>query len=134
MLILHDPPTRRLTDDEVAQMKLPRQRIEAIIKKLDAAQEAALRNTGKGSYLVRLRSEKTTHMDFSDLPLLGASDREGVEKRTAVLATVRSYVLAFFDKYLRGMKSVALDETGGGDLVDSVQRFGPARYPCPPPD
>jgi len=134
MLILHDPPTRRLTDEEVAQMKIPRQLIEAILKRLDAAQEAALRNTGTGSYLVRLRSEKTTHMDFSDLPLLGARDREEVEKRTAILATVRSYVLSFFDKYLRGMKPAALDQASESEIVDSVQRFGPAKYPCPLPD
>jgi Predicted dienelactone hydrolase len=45
MLILHDPPTRPLTDEQVAQMKMPRQRIEAIVKRLDADQEAALRNS-----------------------------------------------------------------------------------------
>jgi len=58
MLILHDAPTRPLTDEQVAKMKMPRQRIEAIIKRLDADQEAALRNTGGGSYRVRLRSEE----------------------------------------------------------------------------
>jgi len=91
MLILHDPPTRPLTDEQVAQMKMPRQRIEALVKKLDAEQEAALRNTGKGSYRVRLRSDKVSHMDFSDLPLLGARDRVDAEKRLAILATVRSF-------------------------------------------
>jgi len=70
MLILHDPPTRPLTDEQVAQMKMPRQRIEALVKKLDAEQEAALRNTGKRSYRVRLRSDKVSHMDFSDLPFV----------------------------------------------------------------
>ena len=49
MLILHDPATRPLTDEQVAEMKMPRQRIEAIVKRVDADQEAALRNTGKGS-------------------------------------------------------------------------------------
>ena len=131
MLILHDPPTRRLTDEEVAQMKMPRQRVEAMVKRLDAAQEAALRNTGKGSYRVRLRSEMTTHMDFSDLPFLGARDRADAEKRAAILATVGSYVLAFFDSYLREMKPALLDQTRGSEFVETVQRFGPARFPCP---
>lgn len=131
MLILHDPPTRPLTDEQVAKMKMPRERIEAIIKKLDADQEAALRNTGKGSYLVRLRSEKTSHMDFSDLPLLGARERADVEKRAAILATIRSYTLAFFDKYLRGMRPALLDQAPTSEFIETVQRVEPARFPCP---
>jgi hypothetical protein len=133
MLVLHDPPTRPLTDEQVAQMRMPRERVEAILKRLDADQEAALRNTGKGSYLVRMRSEKTSHMDFSDLPLLGAHQRADAEKRAAILATVRSYTLAFFNKYLRGMKSALLDEAPTNQFIETVQRFEPARFPCPTP-
>ena len=117
MLILHDAPTRPLTDEQVAKMKMQRQRTEAIIKRLDADQEAALRNTGEGSYRVRLRSEKTSHMDFSDLPLLGAREPADAEKRAAILATVRSYTLAFFDKYLRGMKPALLDQPPTSEFV-----------------
>src|SRR5947207_5842083 len=131
MLILHDNPTRPLTDEQVAKMKMPRQRIEAIIKRLDADQEAALRNTGEGSYRVRLRSEKTSHMDFSDLPLLGARERADAEKRAAILATVRSYMLAFFDKYLRGMKPALLDQPPTSEFIEEVQRFQPAKFPRP---
>ena len=128
------PPTRPLTDAQIAEMKMPRQRVEALVRKVDADQEAALRNTGKGSYRVRLRSEKVTHMDFSDLPLLEVHDRSDAEKRTAILATVRSYVLAFFDQYLRSVNSELLNETAPtNDFVDSVQRFEPARFPCPKP-
>jgi hypothetical protein len=39
MLILHDPPTGPLTDEQVAHMKMPRSRIEAIVKRRDADQE-----------------------------------------------------------------------------------------------
>ena len=132
MLILHDPPTHPLTDKQVAQMKMPRQRIEALVRKLDADQEAALRYTGQGSYRVRLRSEKVSHMDFSDLPLLGASDRVNADKLSDILATVRSYTLAFFNQYLRGVNSELLKETApNNEFVDAVQRFEPARFPCP---
>ena len=132
MLILHDPPTRRLSEEQVAQMKMPRQRIEALVKRLDADQEAALRNTGKGSYRVRLRSEKISHMDFGDLPLLGSHDAADAEKRAAILATARNYTLAFFNQYLRGMNSELLKEAAPrSDFVDSVERFEPARLPCP---
>jgi len=131
MLILHDPPTRPLTNEQVAQMKMPRQRVEALVRRLDGDQEAALRNTGGGSYRVRLQSEKVGHMDFSDLPLLGAHDRADVEKRAAILATVRSYTLAFFDKYLRGMKPVLLDQEPTSEFVEAVQMFEPVKFPCP---
>jgi hypothetical protein len=132
MLILHDPPTRPLTDEQVAQMKMPRQDIEALVKRLVADQEAALRNTGRGSHRVRLRSEKVSHMDFSDLPLLGAHDRSEAERRAAILATVRSYVLAFFDQYLRGLNSELLIETAPtNEFVDTIETFQPAKFPCP---
>jgi len=131
MLILHDPPTRPLTDEQIAQMRMPRQRVEALVRRLDADQAAALRNAGKGSYRVRLRSEKVAHMDFSDLPLLGAHDRSDAEKRAAILTTVRSYVLAFFDQYLRGVNSELLDETAPpNEFVDGIQSFEPAQSPC----
>lgn len=132
MLILHDQPTRPLTDEQVAQMKMPRERIEALARRLDADEEEAMRSTGRGSYRVRLRGEEVGHMDFSDLPLLGAHDRSDAEKRAAILAVVRSYVLAFFDQYLRGMNSELLNETApANEFVDKVDRFQPAKFPCP---
>jgi hypothetical protein len=71
-------------------------------------------------------------MDFSDLPLLGAHDDADAEKRAAILATVRRYVLAFFDQYLRGVNSELLNETAPtNELVDTVDRFQPAKFQCP---
>jgi hypothetical protein len=60
-------------------------------------------------------------MDFSDLPLLSAREPADAEKRTAILATVRSYTLAFFDKYLRGMKPVLLDQPPTSEFVEAIQ-------------
>lgn len=132
MLILHDPATRPLTDAQVAQMKMSRERVEALVRKLDGDEEAALRNTGRGSYRIRLRNEKVGHMDFTDLPLLGAHDRSDAEKRTSILGAVRRYVLAFFDQYLRGTNSELLNATAPmNEFVDSIQRFEPAKFPCP---
>ena len=132
MFILRDPPPRPLTDEQVAEMKMPRHRLEALVKRLETDQEAALRNTGKGGYRVRLRSAKVTHLDFSDLPLLGSHDFSDVNKRAAILATVRSYVLAFFDQYLRGVNSELLNETAPtNEFVDTVQSFKSAKFPCP---
>ncbi len=132
MLILRDPPTRRLSDQEVAEMKMSRERIEQITSRLDEYQETALRSTGMGSYRVRLQNMLTTHMDFSDLSLLAARDASDVERRVAILAVVRSYTLAFFDKYLRGMKAAMPGGAATGKLVERVEVFAPARTPCRP--
>jgi hypothetical protein len=42
-----------------------------------------------------------------------------------------SYTLAFFDKYLRGMKPALLDEPPTSEFIEAVQRFEPAKFPCP---
>jgi hypothetical protein len=130
MFILHDAPTARLTDEEIADMKMPRERLEQVVRRFDEYQETVLRNTGKGSYRIRLQSKIATHMDFSDLPLLGAHDPADAKKRSGVLATIRSYTLAFFDKHLRGMKPALLDKGPASEFVMEVQRFEPARTPC----
>jgi hypothetical protein len=71
-------------------------------------------------------------MDFTDLALLGARDSADAEKRTMILATVRSYVLAFFDQYLKGVNSDLLNQTAPpNEFLDTVQKFEPARFPCP---
>ncbi len=132
MLILRDAPRLRPSDEELAKMKMTRQRIEQIAARLDEYQETVLRNTGRGSYRVRLQNNMTTHMDFSDLTLLGAHDRADAERRASVLGVVRSYTLAFFNQYLRGMNSELLNDTATDRLVEKVEVFPPARTPCGP--
>jgi hypothetical protein len=76
--------------------------------------------------------ENVSHIDFSDLPLLGAHNRSEAEKRAAILATVRSCVLAFFDQYLTGINSELFNETAPtNEFVDTAQRFEAAKLPCP---
>jgi hypothetical protein len=132
MFILRDAATRRLSEEEVAKMKMTRQQIEGLVARLDEYQETALRNTGRGSYRVRLRNDVTTHGDFSDLSLLAAHDPADAERKARILAVVRSYTLAFFDRYLRGMKAESLDEPGSSELIEAVQKYAPVRIPCPP--
>src|SRR5256714_1749996 len=93
-----DPPK----DEELAAMKMTRQQAEALLERLKARQEATLRRTGKGSYVVVFESKTTTHADFGDLPLLQSRSRDEAEKRARFVGVVRSYTRAFFDKYLRG--------------------------------
>ena len=80
-----------------------------------------------GSYRVVLQSATTTHMDFSDLPVLGARDPVEAEMRAHVLEVVRNYTRPLFDKHLRGMKATLLDRKATDQFVEAVQRFGPPK-------
>jgi hypothetical protein len=66
-------------------------------------------------------------MDFSDLQVLSAKNSIELDHRIRVLALVRSYTLAFFDKYLWGMKAPLLDRSTPDEVLESVQKFSPAK-------
>jgi len=76
-----------------------------------------------GSYEVTLRAAGTSHMDFSDLPLLGAQTRADVEARVQFLTTIRSLTLAFFEQTLRGKRSPLLEGKSQSEIVQSIRRF-----------
>ena len=127
MYITRDPERIPVPDEALAEMKITRQQFERLDATLNAARDAAFDRTGGGSYLFRLQSAGTSHMDFSDLPLLGAPDSSDAEKRAAVLAVIRSYTLAFFDQTLRGQRSSLLEGGNKKELVVAVRRFPPGR-------
>lgn len=108
-------------------MKMTRLQADELIARLKARQDSILRSTGKGSYRVVLERDRTTHMDFSDLPVLQARDRTEAETRVRVLGLVRSYTRAFFDKHLRGTKAPLLDGKVASEFLEAVQRFEPAK-------
>jgi predicted dienelactone hydrolase len=76
-----------------------------------------------GSYEVTLRAAETSHMDFSDLPVLGAQTQADAEARAQVLATIRSLTLAFFEQTLRGKRSPLLEGKSHNEIVQSIRRF-----------
>jgi hypothetical protein len=129
-LLIERPPTREpLTDSDLSAMNVTRARAMEFIAQLNADRDRALRSTGMGSYRVLLRRNVTTHMDFSDLMILSAKDDIELEQRRRVLALVRSYTLAFFDQYVRGMKAPLLDRSTPDQVLESVEKFSPARRP-----
>src|SRR5258708_21457639 len=92
-----EPPS----DQELAQMKLTRKRVNEIRKRLDANRDSVLRATGKGAYRIVLQRSVTSHMDFTDLQILCASTSDETETLERVMALVRDYTRAFFDPYLK---------------------------------
>ena len=114
---------------QLAAMTITLAQAEAILARLEAYQQSALKNTGKGSYHILIDNKRTTHMHFSDLPLLQASDIEEAQTAVQVLAIVRSYTLAFFDKMLRGTRSPLLEGSVPITFVDGVHHFKPGKRP-----
>jgi pimeloyl-ACP methyl ester carboxylesterase len=129
LLIERAADTAPPTDEELAAMKMTRSQADEVLARLKARHDAALRNTGKGSYWVVLENKTTTHADFTDLPLLQARDAAEADKRIRILGVVRSYTRAFFDQNLKGMKSTVLDHNVASEFVVAVQRFEPAKGP-----
>lgn len=113
-------------DEELTKMHLTRAQATDTLARLDRDHDAALRLPG-GSYEVVMNRSKAAHMDFTDLPILGAKTQEDADTREHLLATVRSLTLAFFEQSLRGKRSAVLENAAPGQFVQSAQRFGAAR-------
>jgi hypothetical protein len=120
-----EPPTEK----EAVAMHMTLSEVQDLVANLRAAQERALQSTGGGSYRVLLNYDATTHMSFSDLPVLQAANPAEAEARTRILETILDYDRAFFDKTLRGVTKTELDDPQPREFVDSVQKFSPATKP-----
>lgn len=127
-MLIERPPNREpLTESDLESMKMTRAQATELIAQLNARRDRTLRSTGKGSYRVLLQRNVTTHMDFSDLQVLSAKDSGELDHRTRVLALIRGYTLAFFDKHVRDRKASLLDRSTPGPILESVEKFGPAK-------
>jgi platelet-activating factor acetylhydrolase isoform II len=93
------------------------------LKLLKRDHEIAMKTVSGGAYEVGLRAAGTSHADFSDLPVLGAMTSTEADARAAVLATIRSLTLAFFEQTLEGKRSVVLEGKSHGEIVQSIHRF-----------
>jgi len=129
MLIERAPRKEPPSDQELAEMKLTRERADQLLKRLNMNRDRALHATARGAYRVVLQTRATTHMDFSDLQVLGAPTDQERETRGRTLAVINDYARAFFDRYLKGMKSPLLDAKAPNQIVDYVERFDPAKRP-----
>lgn len=131
LVFVRPPPPGKPTDEELAQMGLTWPALEALIRKLDAGQEAAMQSTGRGSYRVTLSMPGVSHMSFGDQPILQAAGDPGrTEQSVRNLETIRAYTRAFFDKSLRGARNTLLDR-GNFDPTVKVESFPRHERPGP---
>jgi hypothetical protein len=127
MLIEREPPTAPIPDEELAKLKLTRQKAEDLLRRLEENHKAALRNTGGGSFDIVLTNKNTSHMDFSDLSILGARNAAEFQTRKEFLEVVEEFTQAFFSENLSGRAEALLDGEDRSGLVVRVERFKPAK-------
>ncbi|HET9833326.1 MAG TPA: hypothetical protein VFP91_16505 [Vicinamibacterales bacterium] len=112
-------------EKDLAAMKMTRERAVELVSQLDRDQEAAMRLVGAG-YKVVLDRTKTTHADFTDLPLLAAQTDDDAMAKAHVVTVVRQVTLAFFDWSLRGQRPAMLAKRPTESLIEAISRFGTA--------
>jgi hypothetical protein len=116
------------SDDDLQQMKLTRQEVFDLVKKLKAKRDSALSATG-GSIRIVLTFEKTNHMSFSDLPLLQAETDSEAESCKQILGVINRYTREFFDRVMLGIKAPLFEGTTKLEFIDSVKYYSPLKQP-----
>ena len=126
LFIVRDGSNIPPTDDELRQWKMTRAQSDASVGELWTRRDSTLAKTGSGVYWVSLNFSATTHMSFSDLPLLTATDAEQAARHIRAVRILCDYTRSFFDKTLRGTNASLLDDGIAGEFVYFVKKFPPA--------
>ena len=115
-------------DAALTRMKISRKEYDAMLQKQRENQLKQLGSTPGGAYRVTLYDlPGFVHRSFSDLTLLAASPNR--EQSLHNFQVAETFVLAFFDKYLKGDSHTVLDS---GQVVDpraKVEKFSPTKEP-----
>jgi dienelactone hydrolase len=124
LLIMREDLSPR-PEAELRRIGRTREQDEAIVAEHIRQRDAALSATGGGSYRVRLKLLGTSHMSFSDLPLLNASDGAEAATRLRIFNATAVCTRAFFDKTLRGLKAPMLDDGLTTEWLELIQKYPP---------
>ena len=120
---LWSPGVVNPTDSDLAAQKMTRPDYIAWLKKSQTNETNQLAGIPGGSYRVMLFGlPGFTHRSFTDQTLLDFSgDKEGHDFHNFQVA--QQYILAFFDKYLKGRSQTVLDLQSPVDSRIRVDRF-----------
>jgi pimeloyl-ACP methyl ester carboxylesterase len=120
---LWSPATVNPTDADLAAQKMTRADYDAVLRKHQATETEQLTGIQGGSYRVMLFNlPGFTHRSFTDQTLLDfAADQQSNNLHNFQVA--QAYVLAFFDKFLKGPQNTALDSPTPIDSRARVDKF-----------
>jgi hypothetical protein len=103
-------PIRRLSDDDLRRSNMTRAQDDEIVARFARRFDAVMNSVKSGSYRVTIAG--TEHMDF-------AARGNGETSRTIV-----TYLVAFLDKYVRGLPRPVLDGTPADPRVTLTRHGG----------
>mgnify|MGYP001552234879 CR=1 FL=1 len=124
--IYASPRTPPPSAEALAQLKLTRAQFDSTAHQNQRSEDAALASMPGGSYRIMAEAPDFTHGTFMDRKLLQSGSESIARKQEAYMATVRTYVRAFFDQTLLARAPTVLDRVGVIDSVITVERFKPA--------
>lgn len=101
-------------------MTLPE--LNALVSRLRRNKQNALAATG-GSYHVLLHFDSSSHMSFSDLPLLQTKNDLELAAARRVLQVTCRYTREFFDKTLRNAIATLYDSSRRLNYIDLVKKY-----------
>ena len=120
---LWSPGVVNPTDSDLIAQKMTRADYTAWLRRSQTNETDQLAGIPGGSYRVKLFGlPGFTHRSFTDQTLLDFSgDKEGNDVHNFQVA--QQYILAFFDKYLKGRPQTALDSQSPVDPRVKIERF-----------
>ncbi|MDR6804590.1 hypothetical protein J2Y44_001633 [Dyadobacter sp. BE32] len=109
-------------ENDAASLGMTLVALNMLVDSLRDSKKRALAATG-GSFHVLLRFDSTSHMSFSDLPLLQAESAAKAALAVQVLQTTCRYTREFFDKTLGNSASVLYDRHQASHYIDLVEYY-----------
>jgi predicted dienelactone hydrolase len=117
------PRTPPPTADVLASNKLTRAQYDSIVNLYQRNQDEALASMPGGSTRVMAEAGGFTHRTFIDLRLLQAATDSAANEQRHYMDLIRRYILAFFDRTLRGQADTPLDQATPLDSIITVRYF-----------
>lgn len=107
---------------DAADLGMTLSELNELVNRLRQSKKTALASTG-GSYHVLLHFESSSHMSFSDLPLLQAKNDAEAAVAYQVLQVTCRHTREFFDKTLRNISAPLYDSGRRLNYIDLVQKY-----------
>jgi dienelactone hydrolase len=112
----------KLSEADATSMDMRLDELLLVVDSLRRMKTAALAATG-GSFHLLLNFRSSTHMSFSDVPLLQADDDTQFADALRVLRVTCRYTREFFDKTLRGARAPLFELEEILPYIDLIQVF-----------
>jgi hypothetical protein len=117
------------TDQQLASANQTREEASKQAREAEQQREKTFSKMSSGMYLVTVRG--AMHNSFSDMPLISPARYSNIQINAARALTItNAYILAFFDRYLRGKRQPLLESNASTFPEVTVQVYRPQKPPA----